>query len=207
MAIARNMNLCRENVSATRFKHIMINPSGNRFMFLYRRREGAIEITSLYTCDMDGRNLYCLETNGMVSHATWKDDNKIFVWASRKITGAGFYLFIDRTDHVSEIGASILKEDAHPSFSPSGRYILLDTYPDRSRRRTLYLFDMALQKTQVLGRFYSPFRYSGEVRCDLHPRWKQDGSQVCFDSAHEGSRHVYVMDIPLPASDRAWDRK
>ena len=45
-----------------------------------------------------------------------------------------------------------------------------------------------------LGRFHSPPRYAGPVRCDLHPRWSRDGGQVCIDSVHEGSRQMYVID-------------
>lgn len=184
-----------QHISSARFNHIMINPSGNRFMFLYRWKQGGTEFTKLYTSDMDGTNIYCLVTDGMVSHATWKNDNEILAWARRKDTGDRFYLFLDRSDYVTSIGSGILKEDGHPSFSPCNKYILLDTYADRARERSLYIFNMYTSAIQILGRFYSPFRYSGETRCDLHPRWKQDGSQVCFDSAHEARRQVYIVDV------------
>lgn len=46
-----------------------------------------------------------------------------------------------------------------------------------------------------LGRYHSPLPFRGEIRCDLHPRWSRDERQVCFDSIHEGSRQVYVMDV------------
>ena len=46
-----------------------------------------------------------------------------------------------------------------------------------------------------LGPFRSPPELSGEIRCDLHPRWNRDGTKVCFDSAHEGARQLYVMDV------------
>jgi putative transposase len=34
-----------------------------------------------------------------------------------------------------------------------------------------------------------------ENRCDLHPRWSPDGRQVCIDSAHEGERQMYIVDV------------
>jgi hypothetical protein len=46
-----------------------------------------------------------------------------------------------------------------------------------------------------IGNFYSPPELRGDVRCDLHPRWSRDGSQVCIDSAHEGTRQIYVLDV------------
>jgi hypothetical protein len=193
---AQEFEVCRAHISATRFKHIMINPSGTRFLFLYRRQEGKTEITSLYTSDMNGSHIYRLETDGLVSHAAWKNDHEILVWARRKDTGDRFYLFFDQSACVTTIGPEILKEDGHPSFSPCNRYVLLDTYADRARERSLYIFDMSTSTIHILGRFYAPFRYSGETRCDLHPRWNRDGSKVCFDSAHEGKRQVYVADLP-----------
>jgi len=36
---------------------------------------------------------------------------------------------------------------------------------------------------------------TGEMRCDLHPRWSRQGTQVCFDSVHEGPRQMYVCDV------------
>jgi hypothetical protein len=38
------------------------------------------------------------------------------------------------------------------------------------------------------------FTRSG-LHCDLHPRWKGDGTMVAFDSIHEGSRQIYGFDV------------
>ena len=184
-------------ISCTRFNHIMINPSGSRFMFLYRWKKGGTEFTRLYTADMDGSDIYCLTKDGMVSHATWKTDEKLLAWARQKGRGDHFYLFHDRTSEVAGVGEKELPEDGHPSYSPCGRYLLTDTYANRARQRRLLIYDTKEETIQVVGAFYTPFRYSGELRCDLHPRWKQDGTQVCFDSAFAGSRQVYIVDNPM----------
>ena len=34
-----------------------------------------------------------------------------------------------------------------------------------------------------------------ELRCDLHPRWSRGNTMVCFDSTHELSRQIYVVDV------------
>lgn len=34
-----------------------------------------------------------------------------------------------------------------------------------------------------------------EIRCDLHPRWNREGTQVCMDSVHNGERQMYFVDV------------
>jgi hypothetical protein len=43
--------------------------------------------------------------------------------------------------------------------------------------------------------YYDKCPWDSTGRCDLHPRWNRDGTQVCFDSAHEGERQVYAIDV------------
>ena len=50
--------------------------------------------------------------------------------------------------------------------------------------------------TLGLGSYFVPEKYrEGYSRCDLHPRFRPDGSQIGFNSVHEGSRQVYLRDI------------
>jgi hypothetical protein len=72
---------------------------------------------------------------------------------------------------------------------------LTDTYPRAKPYRTLILYDLRSGRRTDIGRFYSPPEITGEIRCDLHPRWSRDGRQVCFDSAHEGHRQVHAADV------------
>lgn len=200
--IAEDTDAPSSRVSATRFNHIMINPLGNRFMFLYRGKKDEAEFTRLYTANMDGSDLCCLAKDGLVSHATWKTDGELLAWAFQKDRGEHFYLFRDRSAEAPEIvGKDVLTEDGHPSYSPCGRYILTDTYANRARQRRLIVYNTQEKTARVLGAFYAPFRYGGETRCDLHPRWKQDGTQICIDSAYEGMRQVYILENPLALND------
>jgi len=117
------------------------------------------------------------------------------------------------------------RDDGHPTFCPSNRQLLLtDTYPDKNFERQLIVVDILSKSVLEIGRFTqlkeSPssegfdeivpfidpavmkkfnrenFVYSrGGIHCDLHPRWKTDGSMVCFDSNHEGTRQIYVANL------------
>lgn len=179
-----------------RFNHLEINPEGSRFMFLHRWGNKR-QYSRLYTADLDGNDIYCLADDQMVSHCCWKSNTEILSWARKKSLGDHYYLFEDKAKEFKIIGKRKLDEDGHPSFSPNGRYILTDTYPDTNRRRTLIIYDAVEDKRYNLGKFLSIHKYDNEFRCDLHPRWSRNGKKICFDSVHEGRRQMYIVQNPL----------
>ena len=183
------------------FNHLKFNPNGTRFVFLHRwnykggwHPEGR-NFTRMFTANIDGSDLYCLSDYEMVSHFTWKDNEHILAWARQPINKNHFYLFKDKTKDVKIIGKNILLEDGHPSYSPDGRWILLDTYPNKIRLRKLLLYDTFNSRIIEIGNYFTSFKYEGVLRCDLHPRWSNDGKKICFDSTHEGIKRIYVMDV------------
>lgn len=177
-----------------KFNHLEFNPSGNRFMFLHRWRKKGIGYSRLFTCDIDGKNLYCLANDIMVSHSCWKDDKHILSWSRKKGIGDRYYLYKDQTKEYEIIGEGILTSDGHPSYSPDGRYIVTDTYPDKFRIKTLIVFDTKENKRYDIAKLYAPFKYDNDERCDFHPRWSRDGKYISFDSTHEGKRKQYVIE-------------
>jgi len=58
------------------------------------------------------------------------------------------------------------------------------------------------RKRVDLGRYYSPPELTGPIRCDLHPRFNRDGTAICFDSAHEGTRQLYTLDFHEPRREQ-----
>ena len=85
------------------------------------------------------------------------------------------------------------KINGHPSFSPNGKWLLNDSYPDRYGEQTLEVYRVDDGARLGLGRFGICPSLRGEIRCDLHPRWSPDGNWVFFDSTHEGRRAVYRL--------------
>jgi hypothetical protein len=77
----------------------------------------------------------------------------------------------------------------------NGQWVLNDTYPDSDRYQHPYLFHIPTSRKVPLGHFHSPTEYSGEWRCDTHPRSSRDGMLVSIDSPHNGGRQIYVIDI------------
>ena len=73
--------------------------------------------------------------------------------------------------------------------------MVFDSYPDRSRMKHLYLYNLDKDNVQKIGEFLEPIGYFGETRCDLHPKWNNDGNKIFIDSIHEGKRKLYQINI------------
>ena len=179
--------------------HANYNPSGTRFVFLLRcgnpSGKGVWWTTWMFTANADGSDLHLLSDHGMVSHYDWRDDAHLLAWAHRKGQGDHFFLFTDRRDETEIVGGDFLTVDGHCSYSPDRRWILSDAYPNRDGERALLLWNVAEQRGLEVGRFYGPTPSDVEIRCDLHARWSRDGKQVCFDSIHDGTRQMHVLDM------------
>lgn len=172
--------------------HIMINPSGNRFMVLHRWYKDAIKYTRLITCNSEGKNMYNLSDEDFVSHCNWRNDEEIISYLNKKDGGKGYYLLKDKTKQYSRLWPELVV-DGHPSYSPDGRYVVTDSYPNRQRLQTVYV--MNHDNVKEVSRVFSPFKYSGDYRCDLHPRWSRGGDKICIDATFEGRRGIYYIEV------------
>ncbi|MGV3004501.1 TolB family protein [Aerococcus urinaeequi] len=172
--------------------HIMINPSGDRAMFLHRWMKNSKTYTRLLTMDIDGSNLYIVNDDDMTSHSYWKNDTEILSYAHKEGYGNGYYKFFDKSE-VFEPVIEELKNDGHPSYSPDGKKIITDQYPDKHRKQSLYLIDE--KGITTVAKVFSPFKYKDDFRCDLHPKWDRKSNKVAFDATFEGKRGLYMISI------------
>jgi len=172
--------------------HIMLNPSGNRFMVLHRWIKGSNKYTRLVTINSDGTQMFNLSDDNMTSHCYWKNDEEIIAYAHKNSDGNGYYLMKDKTNQYQRMWPELIS-DGHPSYSPDGSLVVTDTYPDRARVSTVYIIDG--DKVNKIARVFAPFKYDNDVRCDLHPRWNRKGDTVCFDSVFEGRRNLYIAKL------------
>ena len=187
----------QEAGSVHKVNHLMLSPSGERCMVLYRWFVGERKYTRLVTFDMaDGKNMYVLSDDDMVSHCFWKDDEHILAFENKKDGGPGYYLMKDKTQEYSHCWLQ-LSNDGHPSYSPDRSLIVTDTYPDRARIAEVKIMDGDERKKEntTIARAFAPFKYDNDTRCDLHPRWNHAGDKICFDSIFEGHRGLYVVDL------------
>ncbi len=181
------------------FNVILFNPDGTRFLFLDRWSvQGKVGFTTrMLTASPDGTDIRVVDGDGRTSHLFWRDPAHILAWAWHPSHQGAFYLHDERTGKVEPIGKGSMTQDGHCSLIPGGEWSLNDTYPSGPKREQhVYLYHVPTGRVASLGRFQSPPAYTGEWRCDAHPRFSPDGRLVCFDSPHGGNgRQMYLVDI------------
>lgn len=177
--------------------HLQYSQTGTRFAFLHRwkKPDDRTWQTRLYSANADGTGLRLVHDAGMVSHYDWRDETTILAWARTADRGNRFYLLDAAGDRPPELVFPDVTQDGHCSYSPDRAWVLNDTYPDKERNQHLMLVKAATGRRYTLNAFHSPPRFTGPVRCDLHPRWDRTGTKVCVDGCHEPQRQVYVLDV------------
>ena len=179
----------------TWFNHVLFNTDGTRVLFFCRVRHAKGFFSSLWTVNPDGTDLEMQIPFGYrVSHFDWKTPTQILV-SSDIVDEMGFVEFTDGMRDFKPVGRGVLPNDGHASFSPDRQWLLCDTYPRGAERLAeLMLYHIAENRKIILGEFHHDEQFSGDIRCDLHPRWSSDGKTITFDSVHEGSRQIYSID-------------
>lgn len=182
------------------FNHLLVSPDGQRTIFLHRwRTEPGRFATRMFTIGLDGTGLRELNPGaGMVSHFIWRDADHILAWTRHPTEGDCFCIMEDAVDGgIAPIGREAMPRDGHCTYLPGGRWIVNDTYPQGpDRLQRVYLYEVATGRRVDLGAFPSPADYTGEWRCDTHPRHSPDGRWLCIDSPHTGSgRQMHLLDI------------
>lgn len=173
--------------------HISISPDGSRFLFFHTWHFDKKKSTRVYISDSNGTNVRPLGIGNHVSHYAWIDNTTILAYAWNADCNGRYWGIDLESGERTEVDDEMLREDGHPSILNGGMAIITDTYPDPHGYQSLLLHDCKSKHTRLVGRFYSPFAFRGEDRCDLHPRLSPDGNFVCVDSARCGSRSLYVF--------------
>jgi hypothetical protein len=182
--------------------HLLVAPDGQRFVFLHRWRTPGMKgwWTRMLSWGADGRDPWLVNATGKVSHFIWRDSRSLLMYAGVPPDGQrwAFLVVEARGDRVDEVDG-MMERDGHCTYVPgrANEWIVCDTYPiEPARVQVLYMVHPASRRRWILGRFPSPPEYTGEWRCDLHPRASPSGRWVCIDSAHgDQGRQMWRVDL------------
>lgn len=168
------------------FNHTVFNKDDSRFFFLARiftpppnsRLESA-----MFTCNLDGSDLREVVPFGKgVSHFEWRNAKEILATFRFNGDAVTHVLFTDGKQDYQAIGEGFLQGDGHCSFAPDGQWIVTDRNVAATREKMLMIFHTGMKQGLLLGTFPMKEYLSGDLRCDLHPRWNRTGDAICFDA-------------------------
>jgi hypothetical protein len=179
------------------FNHTLFSRDGSKVFWLARatpRRN-----TTSFTVNRDGSDMRrCFPDGWGGSHFDWLDGGRLMITAAFDAKVYGHILFTVGQDNYRRLGKGLLDYDGHGAFSPDGKWMVTDTYPNNElHEQKLFLMDMRTEAVLSLGRFIEPAKFTGHWRCDLHPRWSPSGNLIGFNSTYTGSRQVYFFELKL----------
>lgn len=186
------------------FCHTVISRDGKRVFWLARTVEGLSSQkvvkkweTTAFVCNLDGTGVVrCFPDGWGGSHFNWLNGEQMVVTAQYEHTVYSHVFFTVGKKDYTRLGKGLLDADGHGVFSNDGQWMATDSYPDKLNERKLMVLRMSDQAILPLGTYFVPEIYRDQYsRCDLHPRWRPDGKALGFNSVHEGTRQVYVIDI------------
>lgn len=172
--------------------HVMISPNGKGFIFIHRWYVGMRRYDRLIYSDFN--TLRVLAAEDMVSHMCWIDNNTVFGYLRLKGYNGFYYIDINTGQfRPCKTLTGLGNGDGHPSTW--GDWIVVDTYPDKSRLQHLYLYNHKQDKVYPIIEAFQAVKYQGESRCDMHPRFSPDGTKVFFDTVFSGKRRLAYLDV------------
>ncbi|MCC5888294.1 MAG: hypothetical protein JJT88_17815 [Gammaproteobacteria bacterium] len=176
--------------------HIIFSARGRRVAFMRRCAVPGRRVRStLFVYDLETRAISRAPFHNMVSHYCWLGDTKIFAFANTRNYGDAFYVWDLETDCVDSWAAVLGANDGHPHTQADGRWVLLDTYPDRFRLQHLKLWEVGTENNLELAAHYAPISFWGDERVDLHPRLRADGKYACIDCSTTGRRSLATFRV------------
>jgi hypothetical protein len=208
--------ICHTVISKDMQYVYFLSRSVDRSMAGVKKFQGVTWHTTAFTSKADGTQIRrCFPDGWGSSHFNWKpnlserDVRTMIVtckWLNKIYTHVEFT--VGEEDYPRQVGGKEMNFDGHCIYSPDGQFVAGDGYWDKNFYRNWKIVRLADNKVKNIGDFYVPEIYRDIYsRCDLHPRWRPDGKQIGFNSVHEGSRQVYVMDVvknppapPCPAT-------
>lgn len=175
--------------------HATFSPDGKKLVFFHLwAHEGDKSRRLRVLCyDVESSTRTVLEDERTISHYCWRDAD-VFLATNRDLSGNWRYSLYDTSAFRRQDLTLPLPQDGHPMFHPRDKTLIVtDTYPDRRRDQHLLIANIETNEITEIATLYSPAKYRGQARCDLHPRWDREGRTVVVDSTIRGRRRLMVI--------------
>ena len=176
------------------FSHSKFSPNSSYVYFMLRSSDDKVNTSQLFTLKLKDNTLSTVSTGGMVSHLDWLSDDKIVVFCNDENKNDGYYIVDVNTHTMNHLSVKELSSDGHPT-SLNNHTFFTDTYPNRNRIQKLYRVDILNNTCETIASFYSPMKYRGVERVDLHPRVSACKKYLTVDTSYLNKRSQIVFTL------------
>lgn len=177
--------------------HATFSPNGKRIVFFHLWAHEGAHGRELRVCavDVETGRWHEIESERTVSHYCWRDAHTLLA-TTREKSGKWHYTLYNLVANTRNDLDLPFDSDGHPMFHPLDKNIIVtDTYPDLRRDQHIFIVNLDKRERHQVATFYSPFKYRGQVRCDLHPRWDLKRNLISIDCIQNNKRCLRVKYI------------
>ncbi len=190
--------------------HVKWNPSGDKLLFVVRARtrDPAVQLLNVVvTVDAATKRAWLSMPPDVWRrgghHPNWHPDG-VHVVMNLKYPDDELRFVRYRFDGEGlEVIADPVEGSGHPSFHPSGNWIVTDVYehgrlayPDGTT--SIRFIDVSGRKAREIIRIRTRPDYHGpgrELRVDPHPAWDRSFTHIAFNACPDGVRKVFIADL------------
>ena len=188
----------KKSVLGCYINHQTFSPNSDKIAYFYTilKKDNQRQIFFYYYCLKKKKNfLIELSKSNLISHYCWKNNNEILFTMKifkKKYSYILYNINLNKFENLN----SELSNDGHPMFNPKNSDLFVsDTYPNLFGFQKLFIYSLKKKKIIWKRYIYSPYKFKGIIRCDLHPRWSNDGKKIMIDFVQNGNRNIGVFDI------------
>jgi len=178
--------------------HVAWSPCSTKLLSLFHFSESLNGTRKVYPIvfDLVENAWKSIDQSGFFSHHTWVDESNLLAY--KRYRNEERYCIWNIYTGWSVISDSMPITDGHPSPVNQTTRIVVDTYPDMLGRMKLYLGSTDSNTTyKTIGFVMNPSKYTGALRCDLHPRVCRDNSKVFCDIPSKNGRRILIVEGEL----------
>lgn len=172
--------------------HIAYSPSCKKFMFFWLTWSEGYHKAYLMVYDFIKNTILPLETEFIVSHYLWTDDEHILCTAYDD-KGEWHYILYG-LDGSKKYMFPEIDFDSHPTRIDD-EWIVTDSYPDLKGYQKLFKCNLVTGEVRKFMELFSKPALTVELRTDLHPRYFADKKQVCIDCNIKGVREMCLINM------------
>ena len=186
----------KKDVLGSYINHQTFSPNGKKIAYFYTllKKNNQRQIFFYHFCLNKKKNyLVNISKSKLISHYCWRNNDEILITMKENKKKYLYIIYNTETKKIKTLNSK-LNKDGHPMFNPKNKDLFVsDTYPNLFGLQKLFIFSLKQNKVIWKRYIYSPYKFRGILRCDLHPRWSNDGKKIFIDFIKNANRNIGIF--------------